>query len=89
MRDVRDYTVEWLLSGGDVPDFERRVAEIAEEAGITDWRADDATFQGIGRGLKKAGLSGARYQDLAAKLGGTDPQRMQWIEKGFKAEPKP
>ena len=89
VRDLRDYTAEWVLSGGDVATFKRRVGEIAASDGITDWERDDATFEGIGRGLKKAGLSGRRYDDVAAKLGGANPQRSQWIRKGYDAEPEP
>jgi len=87
--DIRDYTAEWVLSGGDNDSFERRISQIAKEDGITDWRQDDSTYRGIGRGLKKAGLKGDRYKDVAAQLGGSDPQRMQWIQKGYDAESEP
>jgi hypothetical protein len=89
VRDVRDFTAEWVLSGGDEGAFKRRVAEIAKKDGITDWEQDESTYRGIGRGLKKAGLSGQRYSDVSATLTGFDPQRTQWIQKGFDAEPKP
>ena len=88
-RDVRDFTAEWVLTGSDVNAFERRVGAIAADNGITDWERDDATYEGIGRGLKKAGLSGQRFNDVSAKLSGSDPQRMQWIRKGFDDEPVP
>ncbi len=87
--DVRDFTTEWVLSGGDAGAFKRRVTDIAKQDGITDWEQDEGTYRGIGRGLKKAGLSGQRYSDVAANLAGSDPQRTQWIQKGFDAEPKP
>ena len=78
-----------MLSGGDAGAFKRRVTEIAKQDGITDWEQDEGTYRGIGRGLKKAGLSGQRYSDVAANLAGSDPQRTQWIQKGFDAEPTP
>ncbi len=78
-----------MLSGGEVGAFKRRVAEIAKQDGITDWEQDEGTYRGIGRGLKKAGLSGQRFSDVSANLAGSDPKRTQWIQKGFDAEPKP
>jgi hypothetical protein len=87
VRDVRDYTAEWVLSGGDEGAFKRRVAEIAKKDGITDWEQDESTYRGIGRGLKKAGLSGQRFSDVSLKLAASDPQRTQWIQKGFDDEP--
>jgi hypothetical protein len=86
--DVRDFTAEWALSGGDAGAFKRRVTEIAKEDGITDWEQDEGTYRGIGRGLKKAGLSGKRYSEVSAELAGSDPQRTQWIQDGFDAEKK-
>jgi hypothetical protein len=88
-KDIRDYTTQWLLSGGDIDAFETRIGEMARKKGITDWHADQKTLQGIGRGLKKAGVSGERYTELETKIVGSDAQALDWIRKGYKAEPKP
>lgn len=82
-RDVRDYTAQWLKSGGDIDEFNREVGKIAKKRGITNWEQDEETYVGIGRGLEAAGVEGARVQSLKMKLGGSDPQRMQWIDDGF------
>jgi hypothetical protein len=86
INDVRDYTAEWVLSGGDPAAFKRRVSEIATKGGITDWEQDEATYTGIGRGLKKAGLSGDRLTQVSTELSGSDPQRAEWVKKGYDAE---
>ena len=75
-----------VLSGGDVPSFHRKLGEIAEDNGITDWEQDQATYVGIGRGLKKAGIKGARLDDLKGRLAGPNPKSSGWIQSGYDAE---
>ena len=82
-RDVRDYTAQWLKSGGNVEEFNRELGKIAKKRGITNWEQDEDTYIGIGRGLEAVGVEGARVQSLKMQLGGSDPQRMQWIDDGF------
>lgn len=88
-KDVRDYTTEWLLSGGDITTFEVRVSEMARKKGITDWHSDQKTLQGIGRGMKKAGISGQRYTTIETQIAGTDSRALESLRKGYKAEAKP
>jgi len=82
-RDVSDYTAQWMKSGGGVDEFNREVGKIAQKQGITDWEQDEDTYIGIGRGLEAYGVEGARVEALKMELGGSDPQRMQWIDDGF------
>lgn len=82
-RDVRDYTAQWLKSGGSIDEFNRELGKIAKKRGITNWEQDEETYIGIGRGLEAVGVQGARVQSLKMQLGGSDPQRMQWIDDGF------
>ena len=84
--DVRDYTSEWVLSGGDAEAFRRGVSAIAEKDGITNWEQDDATYEAIGRGLKKSGARGDRYQQLKSTLGGSDAKAATWIQQGYDKE---
>jgi hypothetical protein len=81
--DVRDYTSEWVLSGGDTESFRKGVSAIAEKNGITNWEQDDATYEGIGRGLKKAGVKGDRYVQVKGMLGGTNAEAGKWIQAGY------
>jgi hypothetical protein len=85
-RDVKTYTTEWVLSGGDVEAFRRGLGEIAKRRGITDWENDQQTYDGIGRGLKKSGVSGTRLNQLKAQLAGPNPQAGSWIQQGYDSE---
>lgn len=84
--DVRDATEQWLLSGSDRESFQRDLARIAEDYGVTDWQSDQTTFEAIGRGLKRARLSGDRLEQMKLSLGEGNPQFMKWIQAGYKSE---
>ena len=69
---MRDYTAQWLKSGGNLEEFNRELGEIAKKRGITNWEQDEDTYIGIGRGLEAVGVEGARVQvaeDAARRLG--------------------
>ena len=89
VRDVRDQTAQWLLAGDDPATRERDLAKIAEKRGISDWEQDEQTYLGIGRGLKKAGVSGNRYESLVQELKGPNPDSAKWIQAGYDAEESP
>lgn len=84
--DVRDTTEKWVLSGSDADAFQRDLAKTAEDNGITDWQSDQATYEGIGRGLKRSRVSGARQDQLKQALTQGNTQYMQWVQKGFDSE---
>jgi len=88
VKDVRDYTQQFVLSGGEISTFAAGVAKIAEKRGVTNWEQDQETYEGIGRGLKKTGVSGQRLEGLKAELGGTNTNAPQWIQKGYDSEKK-
>lgn len=81
--DVRDYTSEWVLSGGDASTFRTGIAPVAEKHGVTNYESDEATWVGIGMGLKKSGVRGARYEQLREMLAAGNAEAGQWIDKGF------
>ncbi len=83
---MRDYTQNWVQSGGDVAGFQSGLAPIAEKNGITDWERDDATYEAIGSGLKKAGVKGERYAQYKRDLSGSVPEAPQWIQRGYDKE---
>jgi hypothetical protein len=74
--DVRDHTVSFVRSGGDVAAFQAELAEVARQRGITDWEASNATWEGIGEGLARAGVSGADFESRLVALTGSDPAKM-------------
>jgi len=81
--DVRDYTAEWALSGGDASGFRAGIAPIAEKYGITNYESDQLTYVGIGQGLKKAGIRGERYSQIKGMLAAGNAEADGWIDKGY------
>lgn len=89
VRDVRDYTTQWVLSGGDATALRSEIAKIAKKRGVSDWEQDEQTYLGIGRGLKKSGVKGDRYEQLKAMLSGPNPDSGKWIDAGYQKEKAP
>ena len=88
VKDVRDYTQQFVLSGGEMSSFTQGIAKIAEKRGVTNWEQDEETYEGIGRGLKKTGVSGQRLEGLKTEFSGTNTNAPKWIQKGYDSEKK-
>ena len=56
MSDVSAYTTSAAKSD-DAQAYLRELGSIAEQNGITDWERDTATYNAIGTGLRRAGIS--------------------------------
>ncbi len=56
MSDVSAYTTS-AAKGDDAQAYLRELGSIAEQHGITDWERDTATYNAIGTGLRRAGIS--------------------------------
>ena len=88
VREVRDYTYTYVLSGGSLEDFARGLGPIAAKRGVADWENDPQTYEGIGRGLKRTGVSGARLDLLKVQLSESNPDREAWIQKAYDKQKK-
>lgn len=86
VRDVRDYTREFVLSGGELSTFSLGVGKIAEKRGVSNWEQDKETYEGIGRGLKLSGVSGQRLERLEQELSGPNPESRKWMREGYDSE---
>lgn len=86
-QDVSDYTVAFVKAGGsDTPGtFMTGVGDLARKRGISDWEASEATWEGIGRGLGKAKVSGAQLAAYKQSWGLGNPTRIASIQKGYDA----
>jgi hypothetical protein len=89
VRDVREATRQWLVSGGEIQDLRLEISRIASKRGVSDWEQDEQTYLGIGRGLKRAGVMGERYERLKSQLAGPATDSQKWIDAGYKSEPAP
>ncbi len=56
MADVSAYTTS-AAKGDDAQAYLQELGDIAKRHGITDWERDTATYNAIGTGLRRAGIS--------------------------------
>ena len=83
--DVRDYTAAYVKSGGQIADFNARVSQLAQTRGITNWEDNMVTYEGIGQGLAKAGVSGVAYDTYVTNLSRGDTAKAAAIQKGYQS----
>jgi len=85
--DVELFTEAWLASGGGASrrDFLGALGDVAEKRGITDWESDATTWEGIGRGLGRAGLSQAALEAYKHSWAGDDRGHRALIQRGYDA----
>jgi hypothetical protein len=74
-----------VRAGGRIADFDRTLGGLARSRGITNWEDNMATYEGIGRGLGKAGVSGVELDTYVQNLAGGDPKKVAAIQKGYES----
>ena len=55
--DVAAVTVLYVSREKTTDDYQRQVSAIAKNHGISDWEQEESTFFGMGKGLRRAGVS--------------------------------
>jgi hypothetical protein len=55
--DVAAVTVLYVSREKTTDDYQRQVAAIAKTHGISDWEQEESTYLGMGKGLRRAGIS--------------------------------
>ena len=88
-RDVRDYTVEFARSAGDIESFQRDLSAIAEGYGITDWERNGGTYVAVGRGLAESELDDWGAKRLAVALSNEDHATWRWSDRAMRAADLP
>ncbi len=63
MSDVSAYTTS-AAKGGDAEGYLRELGSIAKRHGITDWERDTDTYNAIGTGLRRAGITREEVRDV-------------------------
>jgi hypothetical protein len=87
--EVSDYTTAYVKSsqtGADYNSYQKGLSDIAAKAGINNWEQEPKTYIAIGKGLKKAGLEGIAFETYKKNLAGSDPEKMQNIQKGYDSQ---
>lgn len=72
-----------MKSSNDAASFENGLSGIASKHGISNWRASEATFRGIGEALGKANLSETQLEVYKSNLAAGDPTMALAMQKGF------
>jgi hypothetical protein len=71
--------------GADYNTFLKEISEIAAKEGVTNWEQDLLTYNGIGKGLKKAKVDGIAYETYKKNFAEGDSQKMEAIEDGYES----
>jgi hypothetical protein len=84
--DIKDYTVTYVRANAtpvDADRFMKGLSEVASDNGIVDWEANPKTYRSIGKGLRKARVTGALYDDYKRALAEGDRSKKADIEEGY------
>lgn len=84
--EVKDYTITYLRTNSGLSErnsFMKGISDVASQNGIVDWEANPKTYRAIGKGLKKAKISGAQYEMYKRKFTDGDHGKMDDIQEGY------
>jgi len=82
--DVAAATVLYVSREKTTDDYQRQVASIAKTHGITDWEQDESTYIGMGKGLRRAGVSEESIANLPYFRSLSGSASYSTILKGYK-----
>jgi hypothetical protein len=84
--EVQDFTVTYLRTNSSQADqnsFMKGISDVASQNGIVDWEANPKTYRAIGKGLKKAKITGAQFELYKKKFANGDTGKMDDIQEGY------
>ncbi|CAG7856833.1 hypothetical protein MCAMS1_01473 [biofilm metagenome] len=84
--DAQDYTATYMRANTvsfDKNTFMKGLSDVASQHGVVDWEANPKTFRAIGKGLRKARVSGAMYDNFKKEISGSDSGKMDDIQEGY------
>jgi hypothetical protein len=86
LRDVEQYTVAFLRArGGSAEGFLAGLGDLARRRGVSDWEAEPATWEAIGRGLGRAQVADAERVAYEHAWAGGDAAKLQALGRGHAA----
>jgi hypothetical protein len=84
--DVEQYTAAYVQGGGtSQSSFFSGLSQLARKRGVSDWEAEDATWESIGRGLGRAEVGDAERTAYVQAWAGDDDAHASAIERGYEA----
>ena len=81
--DVRKYAEICSRSNCSAPDMSDGVSAIAKKYGISDWEADRATYDAMGRGLARAKVAQARVDLYKNAVPHSSPADTVALQQGY------
>lgn len=84
--EIQDFTVTYLRTNSSQAEqhaFMKGLSDVASQNGIVDWEANPKTYRGIGKGLRKAKISGIQYELYKKKFANGDSGKMDDIQEGY------
>ena len=84
--EVKDFTVTYMRTNSSHTDqhaFMKGISDVASQNGIVDWEAKPKTYRAIGKGLKKANISGIQYDNYKRQFTNGDSGKMSDIQEGY------
>ncbi|NOQ64057.1 MAG: putative lipoprotein [Methyloprofundus sp.] len=89
VKDISDLTyayVKFAPVQSEYESFQNAISEIAIRHGVIHWESNSKTYIAFGKGLKKANLTGVRYETVKQLLAEFDYAKMLDIQKGYESE---
>lgn len=80
--DVRDLTYFYATNLAN-SDWEKDMFLVARKNGILEWQSDRSSWEGIGEGLKKAGLSQKELEATLQEIKTTHPVQYRMIKSAY------
>ncbi|WP_411726525.1 putative lipoprotein [Methyloglobulus sp.] len=84
--EVQDFTVTYMRTNSSLANqnaFMKGISDVASQNSIVDWEANPKTYRAIGKGLRKARVSGAQYDNYKKQLSNGDSGKMEDIQEGY------
>ncbi|MCU0735432.1 MAG: putative lipoprotein [Methylotetracoccus sp.] len=84
--DVANLTMSVVASNFSSSNFMDALNRIAAQRRISSWASEKATYYGIGKGLKKAGVSKSNIprQTFLQGVLSSRAEALQWIQSGYR-----
>ena len=81
--DVAAVTVLYVSREKTTDDYQRQVTNIAKNHGISDWEQEQSTYIGMGKGLRRAGVSKDSISNLPYFRAMADSSNYSEVIKGY------
>ncbi len=82
--DIAAVTVLYVSREKTTDEYQRQVAGIAKNHGISDWEQDETTFLGMGKGLRRAGVAEDSIANLPYFRALADSSHYSQVIEGYK-----